>query len=176
MTARCADAAAVIRSRRFERGAGCSVACSGFLGHDPSAHAGYGIFLALRLGTSWPSPAVPRIVRTGPLVVDRRMYSAFVDGQRVSLSPRESDLLVYLAARIGELCRHDDILRGAWGPEYVLGQRRRRHRKGTTNADWDVLRATMSRLKAKLGGAMGLISNVTGRGYCLEQRPVVEDA
>jgi DNA-binding response OmpR family regulator len=167
------DAPAVIRSRRFERGAGCGAGCSGFLGHDPLSHAGYGILLAAVLAGRGLGPAVPRILRTGALTIDRPARLVTVDGHEVKLAPRESDLLFYLAAHVGQCCAHDDILSGAWGPEYVLGRRRpRADRRGSTNADWDVLRATINRMRVKLGPRVGtLLRNVYGRGYRLERWP-----
>jgi DNA-binding winged helix-turn-helix (wHTH) protein len=164
------DVPSVLRSRRFERRAGCGAGCSGFAGHDPVAHAAYGYSLGFIASSSW-------VVRTGPLVVDRRAATATVNGHRVDLTPKEGDLLLYLTARLGQLCGHDDIVRDVWGPEYLLGGRRQRSdRTGTVNLDWRVLAVTMTRLRAKLGEAAGLIVNVSGRGYRLESCPSTEDA
>lgn len=140
---------------------GCSLDCRPRI-HDPHAHEVYGLLTALR------TPPV-RTVRTGPLVVDLDARTVAVHGQPVAPSAREWQLLAYLAERVGQLCHADDVITGAWGPEYVTGQLYANPGGYRVNADHRHLRSVVSRLRRRLGAAGRLIATVTSRGYRLEQ-------
>ena len=58
------------------------------------------------------------IVR-GPLVIDRERFRVLVDGREVRLTPKEFELLTYLAQRPGRVVTHRAILRAIWGPQAV---------------------------------------------------------
>lgn len=61
---------------------------------------------------------------TGPLVVgdfriDSQRHRVEVRGQEVRLSPKEFDLLVYMAQRPGRVLTHRALLSAIWGPHAV---------------------------------------------------------
>lgn len=56
-----------------------------------------------------------RVVEVGPLVVEPARRSARIEGRRHLLSPREADLLEYLALNAGVVVSRRQIIEGAWG-------------------------------------------------------------
>ena len=56
-----------------------------------------------------------RVVEVGPLVVEPTRRSARIEGRRHLLSPREADLLEYLALNAGAVLSRQQIIEGAWG-------------------------------------------------------------
>jgi DNA-binding response OmpR family regulator len=53
-------------------------------------------------------------VAVGPLRIDPRGRSAFIDGRALELSPKEFDLLHYLASRAGEVVAKRQLLTDVW--------------------------------------------------------------
>jgi two-component system KDP operon response regulator KdpE len=64
-----------------------------------------------------PAPNEP-IVR-GQLVIDRERFRVLTDGKEVRLTPKEFELLSYLAQRPGRVLTHRSILKAIWGPHFV---------------------------------------------------------
>jgi two-component system KDP operon response regulator KdpE len=62
-----------------------------------------------------PSPASEPIVR-GSLVIDRARFRVLRDGDEVRLTPKEFELLTYLAQYPGRVLTHRTILKAIWGP------------------------------------------------------------
>jgi two-component system, OmpR family, KDP operon response regulator KdpE len=58
------------------------------------------------------------IVR-GDLVIDRERFRVFRNGEEVRLTPKEFELLSYLAQRPGQVATHRAILRAIWGANAV---------------------------------------------------------
>jgi two-component system KDP operon response regulator KdpE/two-component system response regulator VicR len=56
-----------------------------------------------------------RVLEIGPLVVEPAQRSARIEGRRHFLSPREADLLEYLALNSGVVLSRSQIIDGAWG-------------------------------------------------------------
>ncbi len=56
-----------------------------------------------------------RALEIGPLVVEPSRRSARIEGRRHFLSPREADLLEYLALNSGVVLSRAQIIEGAWG-------------------------------------------------------------
>jgi two-component system, OmpR family, KDP operon response regulator KdpE len=69
---------------------------------------------ALRRSDSASGPAGP-IVRGG-LVIDRERFRVLRDGDEVRLTPKEFELLTYLAQHPGRVLTHRAILKVIWGP------------------------------------------------------------
>jgi two-component system KDP operon response regulator KdpE len=69
-----------------------------------------------RIDTS--SPAGQPIVR-GDLVIDRERFRVSNHGEEVRLTPKEFELLTYLAQRPGRVVTHRMILKAIWGPNAV---------------------------------------------------------
>ena len=62
-----------------------------------------------------PSPPSEPIVRGG-LVIDRERFRVLRDGQEVRLTPKEFELLTFLAQHPGRVLTHRTILKAIWGP------------------------------------------------------------
>jgi DNA-binding response OmpR family regulator len=96
-----------------------------------------------------PSP----VTRLGALEVDRRRRRVTLDGRELDLTPKEFDLLAYLADDPGAVLARDQILRDVWDP----------HWWGPTKT----LDVHVASLRRKLGDARW-IRTVRGVGYTLE--------
>jgi DNA-binding response OmpR family regulator len=105
----------------------------------------------------------PRVVTTGPLVVDLAGACVTVGGQQVTLSRTEWVMLRALARYCGALVERGVLVERVWpggqggvaGSDHLLA---RRHR---------VLYTRMNGLRAKLGLARRLIVTHVGLGYVL---------
>ena len=69
---------------------------------------------ALRRSDSASATAGP-IVRGG-LVIDRERFRVLRDGDEVRLTPKEFELLTYMAQHPGRVLTHRAILKAIWGP------------------------------------------------------------
>jgi two-component system KDP operon response regulator KdpE len=65
-----------------------------------------------------PSPPSEPIVR-GALVIDRERFRVLRDGEELRLTPKEFELLTYLAQHPGRVLTHRAILKAIWGPNAV---------------------------------------------------------
>ena len=55
----------------------------------------------------------------GDLELDRSAHQVTVGGRTVTLTPREFQLLAYLASRAGDVVAIDDILKNVWGADWI---------------------------------------------------------
>jgi two-component system KDP operon response regulator KdpE len=62
-----------------------------------------------------PVPASEPIVRGG-LVIDRERFRVLRDGEEVRLTPKEFELLSYMAQHPGRVLTHRTLLKAIWGP------------------------------------------------------------
>jgi DNA-binding response OmpR family regulator len=60
------------------------------------------------------APPRPRVQRTGPLTIDRGARRVWLDGLEVDLTPKEFDLLAYLAEAPGIVRSREDIIAQVW--------------------------------------------------------------
>jgi len=74
------------------------------------------IRVALRRSET-PAPSEP-IVR-GPIVIDRERFRVLIDGKEVRLTPKEFELLTFMAQNPGRVLTHRTILKAIWGPHAV---------------------------------------------------------
>jgi two-component system, OmpR family, KDP operon response regulator KdpE len=65
-----------------------------------------------------PSPPSEPIVR-GTLVIDRERFRVLRDGEELRLTPKEFELLAFLAQHPGRVLTHRAILKAIWGPHSV---------------------------------------------------------
>jgi two-component system KDP operon response regulator KdpE len=65
-----------------------------------------------------PTPPSEPIVRGG-LVIDRERFRVVRDGEEVRLTPKEFELLTYLAQHPGRVLTHRAILKAIWGTNAV---------------------------------------------------------
>src|SRR5262245_6045102 len=91
------------------------------------------------------------VVESGELRVDLDAREASFRGQPLTLTPREFDLLVFLARHPGRVLSREELLRKVWGYDYV-GE--------TRTVDVHV-----RRLRQKLSGGSSEIETVLGSGY-----------
>jgi two-component system, OmpR family, KDP operon response regulator KdpE len=76
----------------------------------------------------------PQIIRAGDFVIDIPQHRVVVRGQDTHLTPKQFDLLVYLAQHPGQVLTHRALLHAVWGtnvdqPEYLrvnIGQLRKK--------------------------------------------------
>jgi len=61
------------------------------------------------------------VLQDGPLRVDPAAQACTYDGEEVSLTPTEFDLLAYLMARRGQALSRDTIHRDVWGHDFDRG-------------------------------------------------------
>jgi DNA-binding response OmpR family regulator len=98
------------------------------------------------------TPREPEALVTGPLALDHARREARLEGRELTLTPREYELLYFLARNPGRVFSRDELLTKVWGYDF---------RGETRTVDVHV-----RRLRAKLGpDAAGLIATVTGAGY-----------
>jgi len=94
-----------------------------------------------------------RAVVLGNLCVDPLAREASLKGVPVALTPREFELLEFLARHPGRVLSREELLRKVWGYDFV----------GETRT----VAVHIGRLRTKLGDAARLIRTVTGAGYKL---------
>lgn len=94
--------------------------------------------------------------RSGGVEVDLLRRRVQADGQEVSLTPREYDLLVMMVRNAGRVLTHQQLLRAVWGQQH--------------SEDVQYLRVYIGHLRQKLGAsAAGLIRTESGVGYRLAE-------
>ena len=93
------------------------------------------------------------VIEAGALRVDPAAREARFRDRLLELTPREFDLLAFLARHPGRVLSRDELLRKVWGYNYV----------GETRT----VDVHIRRLRQKLGEAEPVIETVTGAGYKL---------
>lgn len=101
----------------------------------------------------------PRTVEIGPVTVDVRTRRVTVNGLPVTLSPKEFDLLAFLAEDPGAVFSRDQILRSVWDENWW----------GSTKT----LDVHVASLRKKLGDP-ALIETVRGVGYRMAEETSAE--
>ncbi|NOT34796.1 MAG: response regulator transcription factor [Candidatus Eisenbacteria bacterium] len=104
------------------------------------------------LRRSQPSKA-PGVLAAGELRIDTLARDARYQERSLTLTPREFELLAFLASRPGRVFTREELLRKVWGYDY-LGE--------TRTVDVHV-----RRLRMKIGEHERVIQTVTGVGYKL---------
>lgn len=101
------------------------------------------------------TPVVSDVLTFPTLLIDSRRYRVERNGEIVGLTPKEFELLWYLASRAGNVVRRDELLQSVWG--YALGE------------DDRTIHTHINRLRAKLEGKdYRYIHTVWGIGYKFE--------
>jgi DNA-binding response OmpR family regulator len=91
-------------------------------------------------------------VEVGPLRIDRRSHHVTVDDVPVALTPKEYDLLAYLAADVGAVRTREEIIRDVWDENWW----------GSTKT----LDVHIASLRKKIGAQM--IQTIRSVGFCLD--------
>jgi DNA-binding response OmpR family regulator len=95
-------------------------------------------------------------IEHGPLRIEPATRSVYLDGEELSLTQREFDLLAYLAARPGRVYSRDQLMEAVWGEPFFN--------------DTSTVTVHVRRLRAKLGDdptEPRFIETVWGVGYRL---------
>jgi two-component system KDP operon response regulator KdpE len=71
------------------------------------------------LRRSDPSTQTSEPIVRGNLIIDRQRFRVMRDGEELRLTPKEFELLVFLAQRPDRVLTHRAILRAIWGAAYV---------------------------------------------------------
>jgi DNA-binding response OmpR family regulator len=93
-------------------------------------------------------------IEHGPLRVEPATRRVFLDGEELSLTQREFDLLAYLAARPGRVFSRDQLMEAVWDYAFFT--------------DTSTVTVHIRRLRAKLGDDSAeprFIETVWGVGY-----------
>ena len=109
-----------------------------------------------RTAVAGPAEPASGTVRIGTLEVDRRSHRVTVDGGEVDLTPKEFDLLAYLATDPGAMRTREEIIETVWDPHWY----------GPTKT----LDVHVASLRRKLGDP-GWVETVRGVGYRLRAAP-----
>lgn len=94
------------------------------------------------------------IRRYDGLEIDEPGRNVYVNGEKVELTPKEFDLLLYLADHAGKALTRDQILNAVWSYDYF--------------GDTRTVDTHIKRLRLKLGEQNELIQTVRGVGYRFE--------
>ncbi|WP_371378213.1 response regulator transcription factor [Sporomusa aerivorans] len=93
---------------------------------------------------------------TGGLAIDRAARQVSVNGRQLELSPKEYELLTYLADNTGTALSRQQILDQVWTYDYC--------------GDLRTVDTHITRLRTKLGGESSLIQTIRGYGYRYEAK------
>lgn len=108
----------------------------------------------LRRSAERPNP-LKCLEFSGCLVDFERCEAAFGDGTRQNLTPKETDLLSYLASNPGRAVTRKEILERVWGID-------------AKNLDTRAVDMLVARLRGKLRDEKGeMVCTVRSRGYCI---------
>lgn len=106
-----------------------------------------------RRSSQSPADSAAPVQQIGPLQIDRRQQKVFVGDEEVYLTPKEFDLLAYLANDPGAVFRRKDIMSEVWGTDWY----------GTTKT----VDAHVASLRKKLG-KQDWVEAVRGVGFRLD--------
>ncbi len=68
------------------------------------------------LRTVTPTEAAPQVIEAGDFHIDLEARSVTVRGTEIHLTPKEFELLIFLARRAGKVVTHRALLAAVWGP------------------------------------------------------------
>lgn len=91
------------------------------------------------------------IIRVGPLLIDSGSFAAYRNGEKLSLTLKEYELLKVLAEAPGKVLTRDFLLDRIWGYEFY-GEAR-------------TVDVYISQIRVKLGDDANMIETVRGIGY-----------
>ena len=76
--------------------------------------------LMLELAQGTPAAAPAGELRCGVLSIDQRLRRVMRDGQEIALTPKEFDILYFLARNRGEVFTKEQIYQAVWEEDYLL--------------------------------------------------------
>ena len=96
------------------------------------------------------------VLKFGPLEISEQSRSIRVDGRDVPLTPKEFDLLLYMAKNAGMALDRDRLLKNVWGFDYY--------------GDTRTVDTHVKSLREHLGPCRRMISTVWGIGYRFDEQ------
>jgi two-component system, OmpR family, phosphate regulon response regulator PhoB len=96
------------------------------------------------------------VIKVGPVTIDTERHLVAINGEEVTFTTTEFNLLHTLVKRLGRVQSRDVLLRDVWGYNFV---------EDTRTVDTHV-----TRLRTKMGEAGEMIKTVRGFGYKMEAR------
>ncbi|WP_028558781.1 response regulator transcription factor [Paenibacillus pinihumi] len=93
----------------------------------------------------------------GDITINRMAHSVAIAGELINLSPKEYDLLLFLAKHYGKVLSREYMLDAVWGYEYL--------------GDLRTVDTHIKKLRAKLGDEGRHICTVIRSGYKFEVQP-----
>lgn len=69
------------------------------------------------------TPNEEKVITLGDLQIFPDKYEVYLNGQWITLRPKEFEVLLYLAERPGIVITRDDLMNVVWGFDYIGGQR-----------------------------------------------------
>ncbi|REK71185.1 response regulator transcription factor [Paenibacillus paeoniae] len=90
----------------------------------------------------------------GGIAVNRKSRTVTIEGEPVTLAPKEYELLLFLMKHAGKVLSRDYILNAVWGYDYM--------------GDLRTVDTHVKKLRAKLGPASRYVSTVVRSGYKFE--------
>ena len=103
------------------------------------------------LGDTKPENGITRI---DSLEINELSHTVTLSGEKIDLSPKEYDLLLYLAKNHGIVLSRDKLLTNVWGYDF--------------DGDLRTVDTHVKRVRQKLGDKADIITTVRGSGYKLE--------
>ena len=76
--------------------------------------------LMLELAEGTPAAVPERVMHCGALSIDQRLRRVVRDGQEIALTPKEFDILYFLARNQGEVFTKEQIYQAVWEEDYLL--------------------------------------------------------
>ncbi|TXK84181.1 response regulator transcription factor [Paenibacillus sp. N3.4] len=64
-----------------------------------------------------------KVIQAGELFIYPEKYEVVLNGESISLRPKEFEVLLYLVQRPGVVVTRDDLMNIVWGFDYIGGQR-----------------------------------------------------
>ena len=95
------------------------------------------------------------VLEVGGIVIDKSAHEVYVDGERIELSFKEFELLVYFVENKGIALSHEKILGSVWNYDYF--------------GDARTIDTHVKKLRSKLMGRGDMIKTVWGVGYKFEE-------
>ncbi|WP_156130877.1 response regulator transcription factor [Paenibacillus sp. FSL H7-0357] len=103
------------------------------------------------------SPQEPSIIQINNLIINKHTRDVIREGQKIELTPKEFDLLVFLTENKNQVLNREQIINHVWGYDFV----------GDTNVvDVYILYV---RKKIDSGFKNKLIKTIRGIGYCIKE-------
>lgn len=97
-----------------------------------------------------------QVLEFDSLLINAQAHLAYLDGIQLALTPKEYDLLTFMASRPGQAFTRDQLLNHVWGYDYFGGSR--------------TVDTHVRSLRDRLGSHRYLIETVWGMGYRFQSK------